>query len=302
VKTFNPTTANATEQRQQLMASVTQNYSKLLDDATPFLTVGLMRTANLKAAVDSINTELARAKASHQKVEEVLKESTAVLEKVRGVSAETGVAAHSTAFDQQAERHKKAARAWMIATLALGVVAAVFAFLLFQGSLAGSDAIWTGGHAVRSIAFRVVLLSFFTYFIAWSARNYRANRHNEVVNTHRRIALSTFETFAKAAEGDKDTKNAVLIQTTQAIFSAQRSGYWARSPTLDPRAPSWRFCAVQQPRSRSRGGFLLLSEKCVWKEVLFIFSIASVPPCGRGSQGYNEPFSVPGASFAGVAN
>jgi hypothetical protein len=83
VKTFNPTTANATEQRQQLMASVTQNYSKLLDDATPFLTVGLMRTANLKAAVDSINTELARAKASHQKVEEVLKESTAVLDTKR---------------------------------------------------------------------------------------------------------------------------------------------------------------------------------------------------------------------------
>jgi hypothetical protein len=124
----------------------------------------------------------------------------------------------------------------MIATLALGVVAAVFAFLLFQGSLAGSDAIWTGGHAVRSIAFRVVLLSFFTYFIAWSARNYRANRHNEVVNTHRRIALSTFETFAKAAEGDKDTKNAVLIQTTQAIFSAQRSGYLGKEPDAGPQS------------------------------------------------------------------
>lgn len=60
--------------------------------------------------------------------------------------------------------------------------------------------------------------------MGWSARNYRAQRHNEVVNRHRQNALRTFETFAVAAT-EPATKDAVLIAAAKSIFEAQRSGY-----------------------------------------------------------------------------
>jgi hypothetical protein len=55
---------------------------------------------------------------------------------------------------------------------------------------------------------------------------YRSQWHNHVVNKHRQNALSTFETFVKAAS-DEQTKNAVLIQATQCIFSQQPTGFVA---------------------------------------------------------------------------
>jgi hypothetical protein len=48
--------------------------------------------------------------------------------------------------------------------------------------------------------------------------------HNSIVNRHRETALTTFATFVGSTD-DPATKNAVLIQSTQAIFSPQPSGY-----------------------------------------------------------------------------
>jgi len=47
------------------------------------------------------------------------------------------------------------------------------------------------------------------------------------VNQHRQNALSTFETFVKAAADDQ-TKGAVLLQATQAIFTPQVTGFIAQ--------------------------------------------------------------------------
>jgi len=53
------------------------------------------------------------------------------------------------------------------------------------------------------------------------------NRHNHnfVVNKHRQNALSTFQAFSEATINDPDTKNAILLQATQCIFSPQPSGF-----------------------------------------------------------------------------
>jgi len=45
------------------------------------------------------------------------------------------------------------------------------------------------------------------------------------LNKHRQNALNTFETFSKAAGTDTQTKNAVLLEATHAIFSNQQTGY-----------------------------------------------------------------------------
>jgi DNA phosphorothioation-dependent restriction protein DptG len=70
----------------------------------------------------------------------------------------------------------------------------------------------------------LLVLSVVFFGMGWAAKNYRAHKHNETVNRHRQNALRTFETFAAATE-DKTTKDAVLLQTTKAIFEPQTSGY-----------------------------------------------------------------------------
>jgi hypothetical protein len=55
-------------------------------------------------------------------------------------------------------------------------------------------------------------------------KSYRAQKHNEVLNRHRQNALRTFETFSTSTD-DAQTKNAVLLEVTHAIFGNQNTGY-----------------------------------------------------------------------------
>jgi len=48
--------------------------------------------------------------------------------------------------------------------------------------------------------------------------------HNMIVNRHRQTALTTFQTFVDSTV-DAGTRNSVLVQSTQAIFSPQPSGF-----------------------------------------------------------------------------
>ena len=77
---------------------------------------------------------------------------------------------------------------------------------------------------VQRIITKLVIISIFYFAALWASRNYRSHRHLSVVNKHRQSALSTFETFVKAANDDQ-TKNAVLLEATHCIFSPAVSGY-----------------------------------------------------------------------------
>jgi DNA phosphorothioation-dependent restriction protein DptG len=69
--------------------------------------------------------------------------------------------------------------------------------------------------------------------MGWSARNYRTNKHNEILNRHRNNALKTFETFVLACRDDA-TRDAVLLEATKSIFDAQTSGYLTGEPEKVP--------------------------------------------------------------------
>ena len=48
--------------------------------------------------------------------------------------------------------------------------------------------------------------------------------HQSTTNKHRALSLQTFQAFSSAA-ADVQTKEAVLLETTKAIFSLSPSGY-----------------------------------------------------------------------------
>ena len=56
-------------------------------------------------------------------------------------------------------------------------------------------------------------------------KNYTAQKHLEVVNRHRQNALNTFDDFFESAGDNPETRHAVLVAATDAIFDANQSGY-----------------------------------------------------------------------------
>ena len=70
-----------------------------------------------------------------------------------------------------------------------------------------------------------LLLSPIYVWLNRSIKNYTAQKHLEVINTHRQKALDTFDTICYGAAGEnRETRDAVLLAATDAIFRREPDG------------------------------------------------------------------------------
>ncbi|MDE0125706.1 MAG: hypothetical protein OXN97_14115 [Bryobacterales bacterium] len=141
-----------------------------------------------------------------------------MLEDARSDLAEMGADSHAGTFKKKAEDYGKAKKTWLCVSVSLAAATAVVGWLLF-GSPPDDAAT-----AISFAASRIFVLGVLSYALVWSGRIYRAAAHNQIVNEHRYAALTTFREFVNAAS-DGATKNAVLVQATQCIFSHRPSGF-----------------------------------------------------------------------------
>ena len=142
---------------------------------------------------------------------------------VQKAAAEVGVTQHTTNFKEAADYFDKNSDFWMKVIIGMSVVSIAYIFGVFvlvpvqvqepyfYSFLQGAMPRFTG------------LLVLF-YLLTIATGNYRAQSHNYIVNKNKQNALSTFETFVKATDNE-EIKNAVLLQTTKAIFNNTQSGY-----------------------------------------------------------------------------
>ncbi len=149
--------------------------------------------------------------------------STSEMAKVKGV------AYHAEKFFIEAKNNNKFARLWLVGTIGLGIITIGFAILnitLFKNLYTTSDL----PQSIQFVFSKVIIFSILYYGLMFCSRNYKANRHNFIVNKHRFNALKTFEAFVAPASGDQQTKNAVLLRTTETIFSPAITGYLSKEP------------------------------------------------------------------------
>jgi hypothetical protein len=150
-------------------------------------------------------------------------------QKVRQAAGEVTVAAYVKDFEGEADNHQKAAWYWLGATILISLLTVGGAVVTLIPSIAHFlypvGGLSTTQQVIQFTVSKLIILSVLYYTLVWCARNYSAHRHNYIVNRHRRNSLNTFEAFVKAVGEDRDTKNAVLLQATQSIFSSQASGY-----------------------------------------------------------------------------
>ena len=155
--------------------------------------------------------------------DEALKEINEVLTAAKKAAAEVGVTQHTTNFKDAAQVFEKNKKFWMWVISGDIVSIILFSFCTFWLCPIVLTEPYVYSFLQSGLPRFTGLFAMF-YFLVVATRNYRAQAHNYIVNKNKQNALSTFETFVKAAE-DVETKNAVLLQTTKAIFSNNASGY-----------------------------------------------------------------------------
>ncbi len=221
-----PRGQNVVDVQRELLNRFRTGVDTFIDDMSPVLGAAsafyVIREGSrlMTDLTNQLTTRIAEATTARDEIRHLAEESRHVLDATRNAAAEVGVSQHSRHFAEAADEHAQAARMWLLAT----VIAAIVTFAMAVGNLFLSRQ--AQPVMVQFIIAKVITLSVLVSATVWCGRMYRAQRHNTVVNQHRRNALSSFEAFAESTS-DPATKDAVLRQATQSIFSPQPSGYIA---------------------------------------------------------------------------
>ena len=191
--------------------------------------------------MDRLNAETDRGKKSNDEAEQKTAERQQEFDRLKlewqNQLVEKPISQYKTIFAEQAKQHRKGAWIWLgMAGLATAAFFGVFFSLPIPALLEPGGTQLTG--ALQSLFTKGFLLSPIYLWLNRSIKNYTAQKHLEVVNTHRQKALETFDAFVAAAEGNRETRDAVLLAATEAIFNANQSGYLsAKASSSDSRSP-----------------------------------------------------------------
>ena len=195
--------------------------------------------STLDTAVDRSETETNRAKENNNEVEQKLTEINQELDQLklerRNQQAKQSVSEFKEIFEKQAKVYHEGAQNWL--KMAGGVTVAFF--VVFVGLwlwLKPGSSEWDG--ILANLFAKGFLLSPIYLWLNRSIKNYTAQKHLEVINTHRQKALETFDRFVESAGENPETRHAVLTAATEAIFDANQTGYLAaKSSGPDGRSP-----------------------------------------------------------------
>lgn len=223
ISSFDPGKHNPPGQaRDALLQQLRQQYDAVFGQIIDSVNYSARRTVDfgalqreVRATIEKTSAEVAAAVADLKTKQ---KEADAALAAVRQAAEEAGVSQQALHFQSQADEHRNAALIWMRATggmaLALLLAAIASAFITVADPL----------EAVQRTIAKVFGLGAIAYLTALCARNYAAERHNEVVNRHRQKSLATYKALVEAG-GDQVNRDVVLARAAESIFGAQSSGF-----------------------------------------------------------------------------
>lgn len=151
-----------------------------------------------------------------------------IVESIQTAAAEAGVAVYTQDFQHEADANNKLARRWLWTSAVLAVTTLGFLTLFYFWKLEADNFI----HMLPQLGCRALAITLLFTATVWCGRMYKAMRNQAIQNRHRALGLKTFRAFADAA-GNAETKDAVLRETTHAIFSATPTGLVNEGGTSD---------------------------------------------------------------------
>lgn len=215
---------------ENITSSLRTVYQEVYSNVSPILAHVGTDPAGLEELKRQAETAVGRIASAEEQVGTMLEESDTALSQIKQAAAEAGVTEHAIIFDKAAKRHAKTKYIW----LGAGVILAATTLLL-AWHMAGQVEERSLPEAIQFMGARIILFGVLTYALVSCVRTYRAEAHNQVVNAHRYNAMRSFKLFT-AASSDEATRNAVLMQATQCIFSHRPSGFGQREDDAAPQS------------------------------------------------------------------
>jgi len=221
---FDPKPPNAHQEKELVIEKLSSVYENHFDFVTPLIAYLSYSSADFDQVFQKVSQAQNEIEHINNDLEQKKKELDLIMESARSTVAKIGVAKQAAYFAIEAKNHKKIAQCWLVATISMALLTIGFAgWVWLYYTTANVDFSNTAKLIQVSIA-KLFILSILYFGLVWCSKNYRTHRHNFIVNRHRQNSLSTFEAFVLGTN-DEATKNAVLLRSTEAVFSPVSSGY-----------------------------------------------------------------------------
>jgi len=213
---------NAHPDREELTEELLRKYKDFFENSLPIISFYSSEQPSLQNFKELLNQAEDFNNQLLGKSGEVDKNINSILKKLSDASEKAGITAHSKVFSEQAEAHEKKAKRWLGATIFSSSL--LFGFIFYILIEKPFDDITNNFELLQLSLLKIIAFSLMSYLIILCVKNYNAHRHNYIVNTFKKNALATFQTFIISAD-DLNIKNTIILETTRAIFSQNSSGY-----------------------------------------------------------------------------
>ncbi len=210
--------------RDQNVTNLQSVADNLFVQASPWIPFLAYQKGDVSKNISDLNSAVGKAAAMIGEAQKEISEKRKVIDdiivKAREASVAAGAAVFTEDFTRQADTLEVQAEKWLriTALLAAGTLLAAIVFFLLIKPVTDNLEV------VQRVTSKFVILGILLTASIWCGRIYKALKHQASVYRFKSLGLQTFRAFSAGAS-DSATKDAVLIETTRAIFSAQDSGY-----------------------------------------------------------------------------
>lgn len=221
---FNIEQQTPTQVRDQLVQAVHLRADQLYSVASPWIPFLAYQKGDVAKNIETLTVSVAHAQSlidgAKTSIEKRQEEIETIITQAREASAAAGAAVFTQDFKNEAASLATSATRWLGATGILAALTLAFAvgMWIWQVDTTELNLVvqrFGGKFAVLAVLFTATL---------WCGKTYKSLMHLATVNRHRALSLQTFQAFSHAASDDP-TKDAVLMETTRAIFGSVPTGF-----------------------------------------------------------------------------
>ena len=229
IKKFDIEEGYPRQHRNQISSHIASVTEKFFAEVLQWTVYLAYLHGNWEADANKLSDSVKRSEKKLEELKDYCEKRKSEVEKIvttaRESSAEVGVAHFTQDFQTEAESLQASSYKWLVATSGLAIATLAAAYYLFDAPSTNETMDWA--YVIHQTTTRLILLGTLITATIWCGKMYRALKHQVTTNKHRANALKTFQAFVQATD-DVSVKDAVLLETTRAIFDLRPSGYLDR--------------------------------------------------------------------------
>lgn len=175
---------------------------------------------NIRQLTNSVNEARELLASAEEDANNRRLEINKIIQAAREATASVGVAHFTADFIAESEHLEKQALIWLWVTALLAALSLLTStyFLFAHVDLS------TTANAIQYVSSKILILVLLITATLWCGNLYKAAKHQAAANKFKGNSLKTFQAFVSATEDDA-VRDAILVETTRAIFNESATGY-----------------------------------------------------------------------------